>query len=113
MVFLAEVSTSLSSTRLLRGYPSCPACELPSLIAYICSPPALRALLFCSQEKGMSPPERLITCPCPISPCVHMCWRYARRPQRASTVGGGMLRIALILLESLKECLDVCFQVLK
>lgn len=84
---------------------------LPSSIAYICSPPALRALLFCSQEKGMSPPERLITCPCPISACVHMCWRYAH-----STVGGGMLSkktIALILHESLKECLHVCFQVLK
>lgn len=116
LVFWAEVSTSLSSTRLVRCYPSCPVCELPSSTAYICFPPALRALLFCSQEKGMSPPEGLITCPCPISACVHMCWRYAHRPQRETTVGGGMLgkkTITLILHKSLKECLHVCFQVLK
>lgn len=115
-IFPAEVSTSLSSTRLVRCYPSSPVCELPSSIAYICSPAALRGLLFCSQEKGMSPPERLITYPCPISARVHMCWWYAHRPRPVSTVGGGMLSkktITLMLHKSLKECLHVCFQVLK
>lgn len=51
--------------RPVRCDPSCPVCELPSLIGYICFPPVLRLLLFCSQEKGMSPPERLITFPSP------------------------------------------------
>lgn len=63
LVFSDEASMSVSSLRLVRCYPLCPVCKFPSLIANICSPHVLRPLLFCSQEKGMSPPERLITCP--------------------------------------------------
>lgn len=65
LIFSDEVSSSLSSFRLVRCYSSCPVCELLFLIAYICCPPILRPLLFCSQRKSMFPPERLITCPSP------------------------------------------------